>query len=148
MISDSHSLGLASGFTSEVGAFTDAVVSALGRRNSSTGIGDCVGGGGVSSGCTGRGMWLFLRCSGVESTDEGGDEGASVGEDVSDPDGMFSGSNSRSGSEGSSRGRRVIRSSTSRSSALENGPVMPYFRGLRYVLYGFENDNAPPTGAS
>lgn len=49
-----------------------------------------MGGGGVSSGWTGRGMWLFLRCSGVESTDEGGDEGASVGEDVSDPDGMFS----------------------------------------------------------
>lgn len=84
----------------------------------------------------------------MERTDEGGDEGASVGEDVSDPDGMFSGSNSRSGSEGSSSGRRVIRSNTSRSSALENGPVMPYFRGLRHVLYGLENDDAPPTSVA
>ncbi len=91
---------------------------------------------------------MFLRCSGVDSTEDGGDEGASVGEDVSDPDGMFSGSNSRSGSEGSSSGRRVIRSRTSRSSALENGPVMPYFRELGHVLYGLENDYPPPTGVS
>lgn len=119
MISANHSLGFARGLTREVGAFTEAVVKAFGRRNSSTGIGECVGGGGVSSGWMGRGIWLFLRCSGVDSTESGGEEGASVGEDVSDPPGIFSGSNSRSGIGDDSRGRRVIRSNKSRNSALE-----------------------------
>ena len=50
MTSDSHSFGLASGLTRDVGALTEDVVKAFGSKNSSTGIADWVGGGGVKSG--------------------------------------------------------------------------------------------------
>lgn len=63
-------------------------------------------------------MWLFFRCSGVDGAEGGGDEAAKVGEEVSEPDGMFSGSNSRSGMGGATKGRRVIRSSARRRRAL------------------------------
>lgn len=81
---------------------------------------DFVGGGGVRSGCRGRGTWLFLRWSGVAGGDEGGEEGASVGDDDTDGDanGMEAGSNSRSGMGGDSNGRRVILSMNRRRTAL------------------------------
>ena len=55
------------------------------------------------------------RRKGIE---EGGEDAASVGEDVSEPVGMFSGSNSRSGTGGVINGRRVIRRRTRRRNAL------------------------------
>ena len=145
MISDSHSFGLESGLTSEVGALTEAVVKALGRRKSSTGVGDCVGGGGVRRGWGGRAMWLFLRWSGVDGTEEGGEDAARVGEDVSEPAGMFSGSNSRSGMGGEIRGRRVIRNKARRSNALnrklEHGARVS---SSRNALQDLKRDDAPP----
>ena len=118
MTSDIHSFGLERGRTREVGALTDAVVKAFGRRNSSTGTADWEGGGGVRRGCRGSATWLFLRCSGVDGIEGGGEDAARVGEDVSEPTGMFSGSNSRSGTIGEINGRRVIRSKRRRRRAL------------------------------
>ncbi len=65
-------------------------------------------------------MWLFFRCSGVDGIDDGGEEAAKVGEDVTEPDGTFSGSNSRSGMGEETRGRRVIRNKARRRSALKD----------------------------
>lgn len=124
MTSEIHSFGLERGLTREVGALTDAVVKAFGRRKSSTGLADWVGGGGVKRGWGGSATWLFLRCSGVDGIDEGGEDAARVGEDVSEPTGMFSGSNSRSGMGGEINGRRVIRNKTRRSNALGDGQVL------------------------
>ena len=126
MTSASHSFGLDSGLTRDVGALTDEVVKAFGRRYSSTGIGDWVGGGGVRRGWGGSATWLFLRWSGVDGRDDGGELAANVGDEVSEPAGMLSGSNSRSGMGGESNGRRVIRSKASRSNALRENVCIRY----------------------
>jgi len=108
----------------QVGSRTDDVFRAFGRRKSSTGNGDCWGGGGVSNGCRGRGVWLFFRCSGVEGRDDGAEEGARVGEDVSETsdEGSAAGSNSRSGIGGETIGRLVIRRIINRKTALQYWP--------------------------
>ncbi len=89
-------------------------------------------------------MWLFFRCSGVGGTEVGGEVAASVGDEVSEPAGMFSGSNSRSGMGGDTKGRRVIRKRARRSSALSRMLVLITFSGRRYALENLKHDDASP----
>ena len=70
---------------------------------------------------------------------------ASVGDDVSDPAGMLSGSNSRSGMGGESRGRRVMRSKASRRHALKRRSGNCLYTRVWHALYHFKQDYAPPT---
>lgn len=72
----------------------------------------------VSNGCSGSGIRLFCKWSGVAGGDSEGDEGAIVGDEVTLEDGKADGSMSRSGTGGDRSGRRVMRRSSSRRIAL------------------------------
>lgn len=75
------------------------------------------GGGTAVVECCGKGMRLFLRCSGVSGKEDGSEEEASVGE-LSVEGGNVVGSISRSGIGGDIVGLRVMRRSMRRRIAL------------------------------
>jgi hypothetical protein len=92
-----QSLGELRVLSSDVGTLTEEGNNAFERRYSSIGAWFVGGGGCVMSGWIGSGMWLFLRCSGVEGIDEGREDGARVGDELSELGGRVAGSKSRSG---------------------------------------------------
>lgn len=116
--SPNQSLGELRLLRREVGTLTEEGDNAFDKRNSSMGAWLVGGGGCAMSGWTGSCTWLFFRCSGVDGIEEGGEDGARVGEVSAEPGGSVAGSKSRSGTGVLSTGRRVMRSISSRRTAL------------------------------